>query len=174
MLEQNLRSTIRTIPDFPKPGIMYKDISPIFLDARLTRWVVEQLAGRAKETGSTAILGIESRGFILGQAIALALDLPFVLVRKHGKLPAETVQQDYALEYGNDIIEMHADVLTGSDRAFIHDDILATGGTARACAQLVNKTGASVSAFGFIGAIAALEGKNKIGDYGAVHSIIDF
>ena len=131
-----LTSTIRTVPDFPKPGIQFKDITPVLADARLLRFAVDELAREWKDKGITKVIGIESRGFILGAMLADELDAGFIPVRKQGKLPFTTIRETYDLEYGSDTIEMHIDAVGPKDRVLIHDDVIATGGTARCHASI--------------------------------------
>ncbi|MCH8555189.1 MAG: adenine phosphoribosyltransferase [Schleiferiaceae bacterium] len=161
-VDNQFKSAIRTIEDFPKPGISYKDISTLFLRPDLCKLAVATLAEHAKKARPTAIAGIESRGFLLGPAIAMALDLPFVMIRKKGKLPAETVSQQYDLEYGSATIEMHTDSIRAADRIWIHDDVLATGGTSKAAAALIEKLGAEVAGLSFIMELQFLEGRKNL------------
>jgi adenine phosphoribosyltransferase len=160
-LEQSIKKEIRDIPDFPKPGIIFKDITPVFynqkLCARITDEFVDRLGSRPD-----AIIGIESRGFLFGFMVANRLDVPFVLVRKAGKLPYKTHSVEYALEYGTSKIEMHEDALRNGWKVVIHDDLLATGGTADAAAMLVEKAGASVAGFNFVIGLDFLGGKKRI------------
>ncbi len=142
----NLRDLVRDVPDFPKPGILFRDISPVLADAPAFQAVTEALSGLSRVHGATKVVGIESRGFILGSPVANRLGLPFVPCRKPGKLPAKTVQVRYDLEYGTDALELHADAVGPGDRVIIIDDLLATGGTAEACARLCEGQGAEVCA----------------------------
>lgn len=142
----DLKAMIRDIPDFPKPGILFKDMTPILSNPDALKYTIEQLAGWARDCDATVIAGIESRGFILGTPVALALGLPFVPIRKSGKLPAATHREEYALEYGIDVLEIHTDACGADDRVVIIDDLLATGGTASAACTLVEQCGAQVAA----------------------------
>jgi len=160
-LEESIRGTIRDVPDFPKPGIMFKDITPVFYDQQLCSNIVEGFIASLKETPD-AMLGIESRGFLFGFAVANKLGIPFVMVRKVGKLPSKTHQVKYELEYGSSVIEVQQDALQPGWKVLIHDDLLATGGTAEAAAQLVKKCGATVSGFNFVIALDFLNGKEKL------------
>src|SRR5436853_5434150 len=139
-----LRDYVRDIPDFPKPGIVFKDITPLLLDPRALDHAVEELAAYAQPLRVDLILAAEARGFILGGALARELGVGFVPARKPGKLPHDTVSAEYILEYGVDALEMHADALADGARVLVHDDLLATGGTARALCDLVEGMGATV------------------------------
>ena len=151
---------IRAIPDFPEPGILFRDITPLLAEphafARALDWLTEQC------DGADAIVGIESRGFILGAPIAHRLDRPFVPIRKAGKLPADTLARSYDLEYGSATIEMHADALRSGARVALVDDLLATGGTAEASLQLLIQAGAEVAAVVFLIELAALNGRDRL------------
>ncbi|MBL7933015.1 MAG: adenine phosphoribosyltransferase [Bacteroidia bacterium] len=160
-LEAEIKKTIRDIPDFPKPGIVFKDITPLFYDQKLCTDIVDGFIQKMK-TRPDAILGIESRGFLFGFLTANKLGVPFVLVRKAGKLPYKTIKVDYDLEYGSATIEMHEDALKRGWNVIIHDDLLATGGTAEAAARLVEKAGAKVAGFDFIVGLEFLNGKSKL------------
>lgn len=161
---ETLRRSIRDIPDFPKPGILFKDITPMLADpeafAASLRLLEERLEGQRPD----AIVGMESRGFIFGAALAARLKVPFVPARKPGKLPAEKISVEYALEYGTDTLEMHADALKAGDKVLVVDDLIATGGTAKATAELIEKLGAEVLAFAFVINLTFLEGTKKLGD----------
>jgi len=160
-LEQAIKKEVRDIPDFPKPGIIFKDITPLFYDQKLCTEIVDGFIEKIEEVPD-AIIGIESRGFLFGFLVANRLNVPFVLVRKVGKLPYKTVKEEYALEYGISIIEMHEDALRKNWNVIIHDDLLATGGTAAAAARLVEKMGAKVAGFNFVMGLDFLDGKNKL------------
>lgn len=162
MIEERIKSAIRDVPDFPKPGILFKDITPIMLDANLSRDIVANLVTLYKDQPIDAIAGIESRGFLLGYPLAMALNKPFILIRKKGKLPADTIQQSYALEYGEATIEIHKDAVKAGQNILIHDDLLATGGSAMAAAQLIEKCGAKTMGFHFLVGLDFLNGKQKI------------
>ncbi len=142
----NLREWVRDIPDFPKPGILFRDITPVLGHAEALDAVIEALCGLARVHGATCIAGIESRGFILGTPVAARLGVPFVPVRKPGKLPYETRRVEYELEYGSDALEVHTDAISKGDRVIIVDDLLATGGTAEAASRLVEAADAQVAA----------------------------
>ena len=150
MIEGKLRSAIRDIPDFPMEGVVFKDITPIMMDAELSNEVVECLYQKYKDHKIDAVAGIESRGFLFGYPLAMKLKVPFVLIRKKGKLPYDKISHDYDLEYGSATIEIHTDALNKNDHVLIHDDLLATGGSAEAAGILVEKTGAKVAGFDFL------------------------
>ena len=162
MTDPDLRSLIRDIPDFPSAGILFKDITPLLLDHEAVRFAVRELADWARPRGVDYVVAAEARGFILGAALALELDAGFVPARKPGKLPADTVSAEYILEYGVDALEMHADALADGARVLIHDDLLATGGTARALAELVEGLGGSVVGFAFLVELGFLEGRRRL------------
>ncbi len=171
---EELLKTIRTIPDFPEPGVQFKDITPVLSKPDLMRRTLNVLVAPFSEERITKVIGIESRGFIFGGMIAERLAAGFVLVRKVGKLPAETIREDYALEYGSGAIEMHKDALSPNDYVLIHDDVLATGGTAHAAARLVQQAGAHIVGFSFLIELDFLHGREKIAPYGPVHSLVHY
>ena len=173
MSDVDLARRIRDIPDFPKPGIRYKDITPLLLDAKALRAAVGDLADWARPRGVDYVVAAEARGFILGAALALELGAGFVPARKPGKLPAETISADYILEYGVDSLEMHSDALAHGARVLIHDDLLATGGTARALADLVQGVGAEVVGCAFLVELGFLGGRERLAGYD-VHALISF
>jgi adenine phosphoribosyltransferase len=160
-----LRNTIRLVPDFPKKGIMFKDITPLLQDAKIGRLIVDEFAKRFEGQKIDAIAGIESRGFLFGYALALKMGVPFISIRKSGKLPWKTVGVDYALEYGTARIEMHADAVEPGMNVMIHDDLLATGGTAAAAAQLVKMRGGNIAAFSFVVELDFLKGREALSAY---------
>lgn len=163
---------IRTIPDFPEPGIQFKDITPVLADAALTAETVAALVAPFTAANVTKVLGIEARGFILAPLLAQALGAGFVPVRKENKLPHTTLRASYALEYGTDVIEMHADGVTENDQVLIHDDVIATGGTAAAAAELVRSAGGTVVGYSFLLELAFLNGRAKLDDTVAYHSLV--
>lgn len=173
MLDQ-LAAAVRTIPDFPEPGIQFKDITPILADGALLRAAVDGLADPWRDHGITKVIGIESRGFILGAMLADELDAGFVPVRKEGKLPFTTVKETYDLEYGTDTIEMHIDALSESDRVLIHDDVIATGGTAAATNRLVRFAGASTVGFSFLIELGFLDGRSLLPEDATFHSLLSY
>lgn len=161
-LSGKIKQTVRNVPDFPKPGINFKDISPIVENPGLSKEIVKEFADQLRDKNIDAIVGVESRGFIYGMPLALELNVPFVLVRKVGKLPFDTIQYSYDLEYGSATVEMHVDSIKPSWNVFVHDDLLATGGTAIAAAELVKRQGGNVAGFGFIIELSFLKGKEKL------------
>jgi adenine phosphoribosyltransferase len=160
-LEGAIKNVIRDVPDFPKPGIMFKDVTPIFYDQQLCSLIVDGFVAALSEKPD-AVIGIESRGFLFGFMVANRLDVPFILVRKQGKLPYLKRSVNYELEYGTATIEIHEDAIRSGWNVLIHDDLLATGGTAEAAARLVKEAGAQVSGFNFVIGLDFLEGKNKL------------
>lgn len=160
-LESLIKQQVRDVPDFPKPGIIFKDITPLFYDQNLCKQIVEGFIQNLT-TSPDAIVGIESRGFLFGILLANKLNVPFVLVRKSGKLPYKIISEEYELEYGSSKIEMHVDSIKKGWNVLIHDDLLATGGTAEATARLVEKAGANVQGFNFVIGLDFLNGKNKL------------
>ncbi|BAP29417.1 adenine phosphoribosyltransferase [Chryseobacterium sp. StRB126] len=173
-LIKRLEETIENIPDFPIPGIQFKDISPIFLDPKLYEDVITDLAANSKGK-IDAVCGIESRGYLFGIAIAVALEVPFILIRKAGKLPPPVISEKYDLEYGSAIIETREGQIKPGQRVLIHDDLLATGGTTEAAAKLVEKQGATVSQFSFLIGLKGLNGDEKLKKFGAeVYHILDY
>lgn len=162
MTSHSLKSFIREVPDFPSPGILFRDLTPLLRDPGATRAVVERLAAWARERRPTVIIGIESRGFLFGMPVAALLDLGLVPVRKPGKLPRATLIEEYALEYGSGTLEMHADAIAPGDRAIVIDDLLATGGTARAAANLIERAGGEVVGLGFVVELQSLGGRNLL------------
>lgn len=160
---ERLRACIRDVPDFPKLGILYKDITPLLADGRALATSIELFAERVRPLSPDVVIGIESRGFIFGSPLACALGLGFVPARKAGKLPTATVRVDYELEYGTDAIEVHADAFARGARVLVVDDVIATGGTARAVCELVGHMGSSVVGAAFLLEIAALLGRTKLG-----------
>jgi adenine phosphoribosyltransferase len=159
-IEQQLKAVIRDVPDFPKPGILFKDISTIMLDSKISNAVLDHLVAYYESKELNAVAGIESRGFLFGYPLAMRLGLPFILIRKEGKLPYEKIKHAYELEYGSAVIEMHADAVLPGQRVLIHDDLLATGGSAAAAATLIERAGAEVAGFSFLVALDFLDGEN--------------
>jgi adenine phosphoribosyltransferase len=154
---------VRDIPDFPTPGVLFKDISPLLADPTAFAAVTEHFAGIARASGADLVVGIEARGFILAAPAAVAAGIGFVPLRKPGKLPGVTLRESYALEYGEASLEMHEDALEPGARILVMDDVLATGGTAQAAAGLVERTGASVVQMAFLLELADLEGRAAVG-----------
>jgi adenine phosphoribosyltransferase len=158
----DLKRAIREVPNFPKPGIGFKDITPVLLDARLFESAVNLMAAPYAEARISRVVSIESRGFIFGAPIALRLGAGLVPIRKPGKLPGATRRVEYGLEYGTDAVEMHHDAVGPSDRVLVVDDVLATGGTAAAAAQLVGGTGGAVVGFSFLIELDFLKGRQRL------------
>jgi adenine phosphoribosyltransferase len=156
--------TLRPIPDYPKPGILFQDITPVLRDGRLLRDVVGEMCRPFQDTAVTHVMGIEARGFILGGAVATSLGAGFVPARKPGKLPWERVTEAYDLEYGTDSLEAHRDAWNEGSRVLIVDDVLATGGTARAAGQLARGLGAEVVGWSFLLEIGILKGRDRLKD----------
>lgn len=166
-LENRLKAAIRAVPDFPKPGILFRDITPVLEDAALCNAAVGGFREALASQRIDAIAGIESRGFLFGMPLAMALNIPFVTVRKKGKLPWKTVSYSYDLEYGSAEVEMHVDSVKPGMRVMVHDDLLATGGTAAAAAELIKKQGGTVAAFSFLIELSFLNGMDRLKPYGA-------
>jgi adenine phosphoribosyltransferase len=160
-----LDSFIRHIPGFPKEGILFHDIMPMLQDAEALRYAVDRLADFGRSRQVDLVLGAEARGFILGAALAYALGVGFAAARKPGKLPWKVTRCEYDLEYGTDVLEMHADAIKPGQRVLIHDDLLATGGTARAKIQLVEEAGGIVAGLAFIIELTELHGRDKLAGY---------
>ena len=169
----NLRERIRDIPDFPKPGIVFKDITPLLLDPAALDHAVTELAAHVRPLGVEVIVAAEARGFILGGALARELGVGFVPARKPGKLPHDTISAEYALEYGVDVLELHADAFADGTRVLVHDDLLATGGTARALCELVEQLDGEVVGCAFLVELGFLGGRDRLAGYD-VHSLISF
>ncbi|MEO8561460.1 MAG: adenine phosphoribosyltransferase [bacterium] len=161
-VRERIARALRVVPDFPSPGILFQDITPVLADASLLAAVVAALAEPWRDARITHVAGVESRGFILAAPVAVALGVGFIPVRKPGKLPSRSVGRDYALEYGTGRLEMHEDACTSGSRVLLVDDVLATGGTARAACELVESVGASVVACSFMVAIASLHGERML------------
>jgi len=168
----NWIDTIRTVEDFPKPGIMFKDITPLLQNPEAYQTVVNAFIEIAQASGATVIAGIESRGFFFACPLALSLGLPFVPIPKAGKLPWETVSAEYDLEYGSAVIEMHTDAVSPGDRVLVVDDVLATGGTAEAAGRLVSSLGATVAGYAFLKNLTFLGGAERLID-APVYSLVD-
>ena len=161
----DLKTKIRDVPDFPTPGIGFKDIMPLLADAEALREAIDRMAEWAEPRRPEVVVGGEPRGFFLGAALAYRLGCGFVPARRPGKLPLETIRREYALEYGSNVLELQADALAGGPRVLIHDDVLATGGTARAMADLVEHLGGVVVGFTFLIELAFLNGREQIPGY---------
>lgn len=159
---EDLRRAIRDVRDFPKPGIVFKDVTPVLLDVALFKQAVKSMCDPYRDARVSRVVSIESRGFLFGAPIALALGAGLVPIRKPGKLPAATQRVEYALEYGTDALEMHHDAVQPADRVLVVDDVLATGGTASAAAQLVGDSGAAVVGFSFLIELDFLKGRERL------------
>jgi adenine phosphoribosyltransferase len=168
-----LEDYIRDIPDFPKPGIVFKDITPLFLDAGALRETVDALVAYGHERSADYVVSAEARGFVLGAALAVELGAGFILARKPGKLPHEVTTVEYALEYGVDALEVHADAIPRGSRVLVHDDLLATGGTASALCALVERAGGVVAGCAFVIELAFLAGRKRLEGY-EVRSLISY
>ena len=169
----DLRSLIRDVPDFPKPGILFRDVTPLLADARALQAAVRALAEPFRGLGVEKVMGIESRGFVLGTPVALELGTGFALVRKAGKLPWRTRSVTYDLEYGTDTVEMHEDALRPRERVLIVDDLVATGGTAAAAVQLARDCGANVVGCAFLIELTALGGRSRL-DVEPIHVLLRY
>jgi adenine phosphoribosyltransferase len=161
-LTKRLVAAMEDVPDFPKPGVVFKDLGPVWRDPALCGDLVAAMASHGKALAADAVIGIESRGFLLGMPLALALDVPFVLARKVGKLPGRVHKVAYGLEYGEAVLEMQTSALKPGQRVLVHDDVLATGGTAAACRELVEAAGAEVVGWSFLVELAFLNGRKKL------------
>ena len=168
-----LKAKIRDVPDFPEPGIVFKDMMPLLADPASLRETTDLLAEWAEPRRPDLILGAEARGFILGASVAYKLGCGFVAARRPGKLPWKTVSATYALEYGENSLELHADAISDGARVLVHDDVLATGGTARAICDLATQLGGEIVGLEFVIELAFLEGKQHLEDYD-VHSLITY
>ncbi len=172
MIDQ-LRARIRDVPDFPKKGIVFKDITPVLADPALFRGAIDELAAPWRGQPVTRVVGIESRGFLFAAPLALALGAGLVIVRKPGKLPWQTIREAYALEYGENALELHVDAVGPGERVLIVDDVLATGGTADAVGRLVARQGAELVSFSFLVELSFLHGARRLGPE-RVHSLITY
>ena len=169
-----IHSHIRTIPDFPEKGIQFKDITPLLLDTKANELTLSALQKPFDTLTIDKVVGLESRGFLFGPSLAAKFQAGFVPARKKGKLPYKTIQKEYGLEYGKDILEMHTDAITPGDKVIIHDDLLATGGTAKAATELVLELGGQVVGYSFIIELSFLSGKNQLLKQIPSHSIIQY
>ncbi len=164
-IENRLKESIRDIPDFPKPGILFKDITPILIDVQLCKDIVDEIYIRFQGIMIDGIVGVESRGFLFGLMLAQKFNVPFVPIRKKGKLPYKTISYEYYLEYGSAIMEVHADAIKSGMNFLVHDDLLATGGTAAAAAELIKMQNATVAGFAFLVGLDFLNGKEVLKKY---------
>lgn len=161
-IEDKLKAIIRDVPDFPKPGILFKDISTIMLNPEISNEVLNHLKEMYVGHQIEAVAGIESRGFLFGYPLAMQLGVPFILIRKEGKLPYKKVKHAYDLEYGSAVVEIHEDAVRPGQRVLIHDDLLATGGSASAAAELIKKCGGEIAGFNFLVGLSFLNGEEKL------------
>jgi adenine phosphoribosyltransferase len=168
-----IRGRIRDVPDFPKKGIVFKDITPVLSDAQLFRQVIDALAARWKGEGIRKVIGIESRGFIFAAPLAYAIGAGFTIVRKPGKLPWQTIREIYALEYGEDSLELHIDAVGPGEKVVVVDDLLATGGTAEAVGRLVARQGGDLAGYSFVVELGFLNGARRLGP-GKVHALVRY
>lgn len=166
-MESKIKQVVRDVKDFPKPGIIFKDITPILKDPELCREITSALAAQLGDLEIDVVAGIESRGFLFGPSLAQLLKVPFVPIRKEGKLPYKTIQQSYELEYGSAVIECHQDALLRGQKVLIHDDLLATGGTVVAASELIMQLDASIAAYSFIISLDFLNGIDRLKSYSA-------
>jgi adenine phosphoribosyltransferase len=164
---------IRDVPDFPKPGILFKDITPVLSNPAALAQAVDLITEDARSKGADVIVGIESRGFVFGAPVAINLGISFVMARKLGKLPYEKISEEYALEYGTNVVEMHIDAISQGQKVYVVDDLLATGGTAAASARLVERLGGSVVGFGFLVELSFLGGRENLLEY-PVRTLIEY
>ncbi len=169
----DLRTKVRDVPDFPQPGIVFKDIMPLLSDPAALHESVERLAAWAEPRRPDLVLGAEARGFILGGALAHRLGCGFAAARRPGKLPAKTISATYALEYGENSLEVHADAFAGGARVLVHDDVLATGGTVKAILDLVEQLGGEVVGLAFLIELTFLGGRDRLAGYD-LHSLIEY
>ena len=172
-MEMDLKTKIRDVPDFPKPGIIFKDITTLLQDADALRYSIDLLAKQYRNQNIDKIVGIEARGFIFGAPLAYAINAGFVIIRKPGKLPYKTIKQSYELEYGTDEIEIHEDAIKPGERILLADDLLATGGTMAAATELINKIGGKIVGISFLIELSFLNGRKKLNGYD-IHSIIEY
>jgi len=174
-IQEKIKEAIRDVADFPKPGILFKDITPILENPVLCREIVQELAKPYENIKINAVVGVESRGFLFGMMLAQYLNVPFIPVRKAGKLPYQTISYSYTLEYGSATVEMHVDSIKPHWEVIVHDDLLATGGTAAAAAELILKQHAKVAGFSFLVELSFLDGQKHLDAYKAeIHSLVSY
>ncbi|MBU1298264.1 MAG: adenine phosphoribosyltransferase [Bacteroidetes bacterium] len=173
MVNNLLKEKVRNVPDFPKKGIVFRDITTLLKDAQAFRAAVDLFIEKYKDKKIQKVVGIESRGYILGAALAYRLNAGFVPIRKPGKLPAETLREEYKLEYGTDAVEIHKDSINNGERILIHDDLLATGGTINAACKLVESLGGNIIGVSFLIELAFLNGRKLLNNY-EIHSLITY
>jgi adenine phosphoribosyltransferase len=169
----DLAPLIRNVPDFPKPGIQFKDVTTLLQHGDAFKAIIDGWKARYADRKVDAIVGAEARGFIFGAALAYAMELPFVPIRKPGKLPANTISETFELEYGSDTLEMHVDALQRGDRVVLIDDLLATGGTMEAVCRLMERVGAEIVELAFVVELPPLKGREKLAGY-PLHTLVEF
>lgn len=175
MLETRIKETLRDVVDFPKPGIVFKDITPVLKDSTLCNEITVALKEQLKSVEIDVVAGIESRGFLFGLVLAQALNVPFVPIRKAGKLPYKTIKESYDLEYGSATLEVHEDAFEMGQKVLIHDDLLATGGTVVAASKLVKQLGAEVAGYSFIISLDFLNGKERLNKFSStIFALVSF
>ncbi len=174
-LQERIQSAIRDVPDFPKPGILFKDITPILKDPALCKDIVDEFHSLFSGKNIDCIVGVESRGFLFGMMLAQKFNVPFVPVRKHGKLPFKTISYKYDLEYGSSIMEVHVDAIKPGSNVLIHDDLLATGGTAAAAAELVKMQKGNIAGFAFLVTLDFLKGNDVLKKHSSnINSLVNY
>ncbi len=169
----NLKGVIRSIPDFPKPGIVFRDITTLLSEPAAFKKALDEFEAYFREKGVTRIAAIDSRGFIFGGALADRMNIPLAIIRKKGKLPFQTIHEEYALEYGTDILEMHIDAVQKGDKVAVIDDLLATGGTLEASCKMVEKLGGEVAVIGVVIELSFLKGREKLAKYD-IKALVDY
>ena len=173
MNKETLKKNLREIPDFPKPGILFYDVTTLFKNPECLKMMIDELSEAYKDKGITKVVGIESRGFILGAALAEKLGAGFILARKPGKLPAEVIEESYSKEYGTDTIQIHKDAITADDIVLLHDDLLATGGTMAAAYRLVKSCGVKKAYVNFVIELKELDGRKAFSDDVEITSLLE-
>ena len=173
MNKETLKKNLREIPDFPKPGILFYDVTTLFKNPECLKMMIDELSEAYKDKGITKVVGIESRGFILGAALAEKLGAGFILARKPGKLPAEVIEESYSKEYGTDTIQIHKDAITADDIVLLHDDLLATGGTMAAAYRLVKSCGVNKAYVNFVIELKELDGRKAFSDDVEITSLLE-
>ncbi len=169
----DLKKYIRNIPDFPQEGILFRDITPLLANGEAFKFAVKELADHFRGKGIEKVAGVEARGFIIGAPVAAELGVGFVPIRKPGKLPFETVRKEYQLEYGMSILEIHKDAVKKGEKILMIDDLLATGGTAKAASDLIETLGGEIAGWGFVIVLKSLKGEEKLKEY-EIFSLVDF
>ncbi len=170
-----IKSSIATVPDYPKPGIMFRDVTSLLADSKAFKLTMDAFIAAYQGKGFTKIIGTESRGFIFGAPLALALDVPFIPVRKPGKLPREVISQSYQLEYGEDVLELHTDAIVEGDKVLLVDDLLATGGTIEATVKLVERLGGKATDAAFVISLPDLGGEERVAQLGVnILKLVEF